>query len=70
MPPDEDDNQGFTYNSLTNEDKELLFRHGYRPGELSPEEARELVADLRDQVEDDEDDRLSDETSADERDGT
>jgi len=68
MPPD---NQHYTYNTVSNEDKELLLRYGYRPGELPPEEERELVQDLRAQVGDDEDgDRLSGDVSADERDGT
>lgn len=65
------DDQRYTYNELSNDDKELLLSHGYRPGELSPEEARELLADLRDQVEGDEDsDRPSTAVSGDERDGT
>lgn len=63
--------QNFTYNPLSNEDKDLLLRHGYRPGELTPEEARELLADLRDQTDNDEDsDRLSNEVPGDEFDGT
>ena len=50
----------YTYNELTNEDKELLYRNGYRPGELPPEDERELVQDLRAQGGDDEDsDHLS-----------
>jgi len=68
MPPDD---QHYTYNSLSNEDKELLLRHGYRPGELPPEEERELIEDLRAQSDGDEDsDRLSTDIPADERDGT
>jgi hypothetical protein len=35
-----------TYNPLTNDDKELLLRHGHVPGELEPYEERELLADL------------------------
>jgi hypothetical protein len=61
----------YTYNVLSNEDKELLLKHGYRPGELPPEEERELLADLRAQVGGDEDsERLSSDVIADERDGT
>jgi hypothetical protein len=56
----------YTFNPLHNQDKELLLRHGYRPGELSPEDERELLADLRDQ-EGLDDDLSVDE--ADERDG-
>jgi len=68
MPPDD---RHYTYNTLANEDKELLLRYGYRPGELRPEEARELLADLRAQVANDDDgDRLSSDIPADERDGT
>ncbi len=65
MPPDD---QHYTYNPLSNEDKELLLRHGYRPGELPPEEERELVEDLREQNGGDDDgDRLSTDVPADER---
>lgn len=38
----------FTYNQLSNDDKELLLSHGYRPHELRPDEAREILRDLRD----------------------
>jgi len=66
MQPDD-----YTYNTLSNEDKELLLRNGYKPGELPPEEERELIADLRDQRDDDDDsDRLSNEVPGDELDGT
>jgi hypothetical protein len=65
------DDAHYTYNELTNEDKELLLAHGYKPGELPPEEERELVQDLRNQTAGDEDsDRLSTDIIADERDGT
>ncbi len=65
------DDQHYTYNELSNEDRELLLRNGYRPGELPPEEERELLTDLHSQTGDDEDgDRLSNDVSADERDGT
>lgn len=61
----------YTFNSLGNDDKELLLRHGYRPGELEPDEQRELLEDLRAQMAGDEDgDRLSSDVVADERDGT
>ena len=66
MQPDD-----YTYNTLSNEDKELLLRNGYKPGELPPEEERELIADLRNQRDDDDDsDRLSNEVPGDELDGT
>jgi len=66
MPPDD---HRYTYNSMSNEDKELLLSHGYRPGELQPDEARELLADLRDQISgDDDSDRLSSDIIGDERD--
>jgi len=66
----DDDSAHYTYNELTNEDKELLLRHGYVPGELSPEDQRELLADLRQSsdVDDPDGDRLSNNLSADERD--
>jgi len=65
------DDPHFTYNTLSNEDKELLLRNGYVPGELSPEDEHELLADLRAQSEDDEDsDRLSSEITEAEQDGT
>jgi hypothetical protein len=63
--------QPYTYNTLSNEDKELLMSHGYRPGELEPDEARELLEDLRDQTAGDGDSyHPSHEVVADERDGT
>jgi hypothetical protein len=66
-----DDDQHYTFNELSNEDKELLLRNGYKPGELPPEEERELIRDLRDQTDgDDDSNRLSNDISADERDGT
>ena len=50
----------YTYNELTNEDKELLLRNGYKPGELAPEDEHELLQDLHNQAGNDEDsDRLS-----------
>ena len=67
MPPDD---QHYTYNPLSNEDKELLLRHGYRPGELEPSEERELLADLRASADDPDADHLSGDVPADERDGT
>jgi len=68
MPPDD---QHYTYNELSNEDKELLLSNGYKPGELPPEDERELITDLRNQADDDEDsNRLSSDVPADERDGT
>jgi len=48
MPPNDDiRNDNSTYNTLRNEDKALLLRHGYVPGELPPEEERKLLLDLR-----------------------
>ena len=65
------DDPHYTYNELSNEDKELLLRNGYKPGELEPQEEQELLRDLRDQLDDDEDSgRLSGEVTDDERDGT
>jgi len=65
------DDQRYTYNEISNDDKELLLSHGYIPGELQPDEARELLQDLREESSDDDDDD-SDRTGviADERDGT
>ncbi|HSX15869.1 MAG TPA: hypothetical protein VLF40_03710 [Candidatus Saccharimonadales bacterium] len=63
------DDPHYTYNELTNEEKELLLRYGYKPGELPPEEERELIADLRAQGDEDEDsDRSSADIPGDERD--
>lgn len=36
----------FTYNPLSNEDKELLLSHGYIPGEMDPEELHMVLRDL------------------------
>lgn len=61
----------YTYNPLSNEDKELLLSHGYLPGELPSEEEQDLLRDLRAQVADDEDsDRPSRAVPGDERDDT
>lgn len=61
----------FTYNELSNEDKALLLSHGYKPGELEPEDERQLVQELRDQLGGDEDsDHLSNAVTDFERDGT
>ena len=71
MPPDDDiRNDDSTYNELRNEDKQLLQRHGYKPGELPPEEERELIAELRDQVGSDDNDSEVEGVIGDERDGT
>jgi hypothetical protein len=65
------DDQRYTYNEITNEDKELLLSHGYIPGELQPDEARELLSDLREESpNDDDDDSSRPGTIADEQDGT
>lgn len=64
-------NSDYSYNEDRNEDKELLLAHGYRPGELSSEEERELLADLHEQVGNDEDsERLSSDVPPEENDGT
>jgi hypothetical protein len=64
------DDQNYTYNELSNDDKELLLSHGYRPGELQPDEARELLRDLREEAgNDDDDDADREGTIADEQDG-
>jgi len=64
------DDTHYTFNPLTNEDKELLLRHGYVPGELSAEDEHELLVDLRSDDGDEDGDRLSTDISADERDDT
>lgn len=70
MPPDDDiRNDNSTYNTLRNEDKELLLRHGYKPGELSPEEERELLQDLRESDDTDDNSEVMGEIG-DEQDGT
>lgn len=67
MPKDE---TPYTFNESHNDDRELLLSHGYIPGELEPEDERQLIAELRDQIGDDEDsDRLSTDVPGDERDG-
>jgi hypothetical protein len=48
MPPDDDirASDDYTYNELTNQEKEWVQRNGYRPGELTPQEVRrEMEAD-------------------------
>lgn len=48
MPPDDNirASDDYTYNELTNQEKEWLQRNGYRPGELTPQEVRrEMEAD-------------------------
>lgn len=48
MPPDDDirGSDDYTYNELTNDEKEWLRRNGYQPGELTPQEIRrEMEAD-------------------------
>jgi hypothetical protein len=63
------DDGHYTYNELNNDDKELLLSHGYLPGELQPDEARELLQDLRAETDNDMDgERVSD--IADEQDGS
>lgn len=61
----------YTYNPLSNDDKELLLRYGHRPGELSPEDEQELLSELREQNDGDIDsDRSSTDIPGDERDST
>lgn len=61
----------YTYNPLSNDDKELLLRYGHRPGELPPEDEQELLLELREQNDGDIDsDRASTDIPGDERDGT
>lgn len=67
MPPDD---SHYTFNPLTNEDKELLLRNGYRPGELDPRDERDILEDLRADSDDPDDTRLRGSVPADERDGT
>lgn len=67
MPPDD---QHFTYNPLSNEEKELLLANGYRPGELAPEDEQDLLRDLREETSDIDDDSERYITNPDERDGT
>lgn len=68
MPPDDGH---YTYNKLSNEDKELLLRHGHQPGELPPEDELDLLADLKAENAGDQDsDKLSTDVPADERDGS
>ncbi|HEY4161270.1 MAG TPA: hypothetical protein VGM08_04365 [Candidatus Saccharimonadales bacterium] len=65
------DDQRYTYNELSNDDKALLLSYGYVPGELSPSDARDILEDLRDQTDgDDDSDRPSGAVSGDEYDGT
>ena len=64
------DDQHYTYNPLTNEDKELLLKNGYKPGELPSEDERELVRDLREQEDASDEDSEREGTIADEMDGT
>jgi len=64
------DDRHYTYNELTNEEKDLLLSHGYKPGELPTEDERELLDDLKAQMAGDPDsDRLSSDVMPDERDG-
>jgi hypothetical protein len=45
MPPDDNlrASDDYTYNELTNEEKEWVQRNGYRPGELDAKEVRRLM---------------------------
>lgn len=71
MPPNDDiRNDNSTYNTLRNEDKALLLRHGYVPGELPPEEERELLLDLRAESDDTDDNSEAIGEIGDEQDGT
>ena len=73
MPPDDDiRNDESTFNELRNEDRMLLMRNGHKPGELPPDEERELIKDLREQEGIDTDDAEShyEGVIGDEQDGT
>ena len=50
MRPDDDirASDDYTYNELTNEEKEWVHRNGYQPGELSVQEVRRLMDEDRD----------------------
>lgn len=50
MPPDDDirASDDYTYNELTNEEKEWLRRNGYQPGELSVKDIRRMMDEDRD----------------------
>ncbi len=61
----------FTYNELNNEDKALLLSHGYKPGEMEPEDERQILEELRDRMGGDEDsDKPSNAVTDLEKDGT
>lgn len=65
------DNDMYTYNPMSNNDKELLMANGYKPGELPPDEEQDLLRDLREQSGDEEGlEPLSDIVMPDEDDGT
>jgi hypothetical protein len=67
---DSDDHR-YTFNELNNEDRELLLSHGYIPGELEPQEMRDILEDLRAETGGDGDsDHPSQAVSGDERDFT
>ncbi|MEO6761545.1 MAG: hypothetical protein ABI220_04195 [Candidatus Saccharimonadales bacterium] len=64
------DDQHYTYNELSNEDRALLLSHGYKPGELPSEDERDIISDLRAQAGNDIDsERPSDAVPPEERDG-
>lgn len=65
------DDPHYTYNTLSNDDKELLLRYGYRPGELDEQDEQQLLRELREQNDGDIDsDRASTDIPGDERDST
>jgi hypothetical protein len=64
------DDPHYTFNPLGNEDKELLLRNGYKPGELAPGEERELLEDLKGDSDDPDGTRLRGDVPADEWDNT
>jgi hypothetical protein len=71
MPPNDDiRNDHSTYNMLRNEDRALLMRHGYKPGELPPAEERELLRDLHAESDDTDDNSGVASEIGDEQDGT
>ena len=50
MPPDDNirASDDYTYNELTNDEKEWISRNGYRPGELTVPEVRQMMEEDRD----------------------
>lgn len=64
------DDNPYTFNPLSNDDKALLLSHGYKPGELDPADEQELVRELREDSDNTSSDSENEGTIADEQDGT